>query len=88
MEESFLPEEILATPIVADAIPQNKNIINSNSGTQAKPLWKVEMEMIKASMIETQGNVVKASKILEIGQASLYRKLKTYGINKADFTVI
>lgn len=87
VEESFLPEEILATPIVADAIPQEKTISDTGAAIQAKPLWKAEMEMINAAMVEAQGNVVKASKILEIGQASLYRKLKTYGINKADFTV-
>lgn len=88
VEESFLPEEILATPIVADAITQEKTIRDTGVSLQAKPLWKAEMEMINAAMVETRGNVVKASKILEIGQASLYRKLKTYGINKADFTVV
>jgi two-component system, repressor protein LuxO len=86
VEESFLPEEILATPIVADAIPQTQSHTDNFSAAQAKPLWKVEMEMIKVAMVEAAGNVVNASKILEIGQASLYRKLKTYGINKADFS--
>lgn len=86
VEESFLPEEILATPILADAIPEEKSKTSTNTILQAKPLWKAEVEMIHAAMTEAKGNVVKASKILEIGQASLYRKLKTYGINKADFT--
>lgn len=86
VEESFLPEEILATPIVADAISQGQNHDTSFSDVQAKPLWKAEMEMINAAMVEASGNVVKASKILQIGQASLYRKLKTYGINRADFS--
>ena len=88
VEESFLPEEILHTPIVADAIPQHQNLTEKFSGSQAKPLWKAEVEMINAAMVEAGGNVVNASKILEIGQASLYRKLKTYGINKADFTTV
>lgn len=86
VEESFLPEEVLATPIVADAISQAHNHTDNFTSVQAKPLWKGEMEMINVAMVETSGNVVNASKILEIGQASLYRKLKTYGINKADFS--
>jgi len=86
VEESFLPEEILASPIVVDAVPQPHKLLEKIPETHAKPLWKAEIEMINAAMLEARGNVVKASKILEIGQASLYRKLKTYNINKADFT--
>ena len=86
VEESFLPDEILTTPMLADALPQEKASGDIGSPEiQAKPLWQAEVEMINAAMAEAAGNVVRASKILEIGQASLYRKLKTYGINKADF---
>jgi len=86
VEESFLPEEILSTPLVAvpdtaDKLPEKQ----INSELHAQPLWQAEIAMINAALLETKGNVIKASKILEIGQASLYRKLKTYGINKANF---
>ncbi|MCK5845727.1 MAG: hypothetical protein KAG97_13525, partial [Victivallales bacterium] len=51
----------------------------------ARPLTLVEADMIKQALKETGGNVVKASSILQIGQASLYRKLKTYDIKRSDF---
>ncbi len=86
VEESFLPEEIMAAPILQDMLPQHSSgVDNGNSSCRAKPLWKVELEMIKAALQETRGNVVQASKILEIGQASLYRKLKTFDIKKSEF---
>ncbi len=82
----LIPEIPYDLGIVADAIPQTQSHTDDFSAVQAKPLWKVETEMIKVAMVEAAGNVVNASKILEIGQASLFRKLKTYGINKADFS--
>ncbi|MBN1863732.1 MAG: sigma-54-dependent Fis family transcriptional regulator [Victivallales bacterium] len=87
VEESFLPEEIMAAPVVHETLPQHFGGGDGDSSLpyRVKPLWKVEVEMIKAALQETRGNVVKASKILEIGQASLYRKLKTFGIKKSEF---
>jgi DNA-binding NtrC family response regulator len=85
VEESFLPDEILEVPVIDTAPEEHRFSDNSSSQRQAKPLWKAEFEIIKAALRETSGNVVKASKILEIGQASLYRKLKLYGIDRNDF---
>jgi transcriptional regulator of acetoin/glycerol metabolism len=60
---------------------------SENSKTpELKPIWQVEKEMIINSLIATKGNVQHASELLEIGQASLYRKLKKYSINRQDFT--
>ena len=85
VEESFLPDEILNSPVMdyvtsPDYLGRDKKRL-----VRAKPIWKVEIEMIKVAMSETDGDVIAASKILEIGQASLYRKLKTYGIERSSF---
>ena len=84
--EQFLPEEVIKAPL----IPMQRNKSQATSKTHlfksaAKPLWEMEVEMIKQALAETGGNVIKASKILEIGQASLYRKLKTYNISRSDY---
>ena len=83
--EQFLPEEIINAPLLPVSSSGSENRRDASSGN-AKPLWQVELEMIKQALSETSGNVAKASSILEIGQASLYRKLKTYNINRADYT--
>lgn len=86
VEESFLPEEILSSPVI-DYFSSSEHLkIERKKAVKAKPMWKVEIEMIKTALLESEGDVVAASKILEIGQASLYRKLKVYGI-KRDFFV-
>ena len=85
VEESFLPSEILATPLdVAPII--NLSPDNNSKVTELKPIWQVEKEMIIKTLIATKGHVQHASELLEIGQASLYRKLKKYSINRQDFT--
>jgi two-component system repressor protein LuxO len=87
VEESFLPEEILSLP--ADIIaPVEKPVIQNQATKQVKAIWKMEKEMIINALIATDGNVTKSSKMLEIGQASLYRKLKKYSINRYEFIQI
>ena len=87
VEKQFLPEEVLSAPIVP-VHTDNYNTPPPPDPTlgNAKPLWQVESDMIKQALRETGGNVVKASSILQIGQASLYRKLKTYDIKRSDYT--
>lgn len=45
------------------------------------PLEKVEEKSIIAAIEKCNGNVMLASKLLKIGRATLYRKIKKYGIN-------
>lgn len=85
VEESFLPDEILNSPVMDYITSPDHLRIDKKRLLHAKPIWKVEIEMIKAAMSETEGDVIAASKILEIGQASLYRKLKIYGIERSSF---
>jgi len=85
VEESFLPEEILSIP--ADLQPRmEQKIKQAPPLKEIKPIWKLEKEMIINALIATKGNVIKASAMLEIGQASLYRKLKKYSINRYEFS--
>lgn len=44
------------------------------------PLWKIERDAILQALHVTDGNVPEAAKRLEIGQATIYRKLKKYGL--------
>jgi len=83
--EKFLPEEIINAPLIQVQLHKSSDKNSSGGYGSAKPLWQVEMEMIKQALAETSGNVTQASKLLEIGQASLYRKLKTYNINRSDY---
>ena len=84
VEESFLPTEILATPLDISPIATITEDNNPKT-TELKPIWQVEKEMIINTLIATNGHVQHASELLEIGQASLYRKLKKYSINRQDF---
>ena len=85
--EQFLPDEILNAPLVS----MPADIENASGNLQAdgihtvRPLWQMEMEAIKQALSVTSGNVVEASSLLKIGQASLYRKLKKYHITRSDY---
>ena len=85
--EPFLPEEIINAPLIQVPMSTSRSHIEMNSmnPSSAKPIWEMELEMIKQALVETSGNVIKASSILEIGQASLYRKLKRYNINRSNY---
>ena len=49
-----------------------------------KSLNEIQMETIKKTLFKTKGNVSKVSKILCIGRATLYRKIKEYKIDLMD----
>ncbi|NOY75251.1 MAG: sigma-54-dependent Fis family transcriptional regulator [Kiritimatiellaeota bacterium] len=85
VEKQFLPEEIMNTPILPARSPEASSVSPDPLLGNARPLWQVESDMIKQALRETKGNVVKASSILQIGQASLYRKLKAYDIKRSDY---
>lgn len=44
------------------------------------PLWKIEKETIIRALQNLNGNISRASKMLEISRASLYRKIKKYNL--------
>ncbi|MDE0119929.1 MAG: hypothetical protein OXM55_07995 [Bdellovibrionales bacterium] len=46
---------------------------------------EIKLEAIKASLLRARGNVSKAAKILSIGRATLYRKIKDLHLNPESF---
>ena len=49
------------------------------------PLAKVEELAIKGALKATGGNISRAAKVLGIGRATLYRKMRKYGIDYKRF---
>jgi len=65
-----LPEELRGAP--AAGAGRGKRAV--------RPLEAVEREHVLAALEATAGNKVEAAALLEIGLATLYRKLKAYGV--------
>ena len=85
VEDHFLPPEIRSVSVIPLATSGGGAAPRAVARDAVKPIWRMEAEMIQQALTATGGNAVEASKLLEIGQASLYRKLKKYGINRADY---
>ena len=49
-----------------------------------KPLGEVQMDTIRQALYSMNGNVSRVSKALNIGRATLYRKIKDHDIDLAD----
>lgn len=52
----------------------------ANGGHRARTMSEIEAEAIRAAIEGNNGNLVRAARELRIGRATLYRKLKKYGI--------
>lgn len=60
----------------------SKQIINLPVGKKAiSSLDELESETIKRVVQNTNGNMMKAARILKIARATLYRKMEKYGLN-------
>jgi DNA-binding NtrC family response regulator len=55
-------------------------VIHFGNGQKILPLDQVEKFAIEAAVAKCAGNVPEAAKQLKIGQATLYRKIKQYGL--------
>jgi len=55
-------------------------------GPEIVPLEKLERTAIERALRTTGGHVAKAAKLLGLGRATLYRRLTTYGMEKAAVT--
>lgn len=64
-------EEVSLPKIIS--LPSGKRPISS--------LDEVEAEMIRSTVESVKGNAAQAAKALQIGRATLYRKLDKYGLN-------
>ncbi len=49
-----------------------------------KPLGEVQMDTIRQALYSMNGNVSRVSKALNIGRATLYRKIKDHDIDLSD----
>jgi len=45
-----------------------------------RPMWELERDAISKALNESRGRVEVAAKALQIGRATLYRKMKKYKI--------
>jgi transcriptional regulator of acetoin/glycerol metabolism len=45
-----------------------------------RPMWEMEREAIRKALTDSKGKVEIAAKALQIGRATLYRKIKKYNI--------
>ncbi|MFI5212242.1 MAG: sigma-54-dependent transcriptional regulator [Ignavibacteria bacterium] len=66
--------------LTADLLPVD--VINSQPGASSKSLNEIEKGHILKILAENEGNKTQTAKALGIGTATLYRKLKEYGIEK------
>jgi DNA-binding NtrC family response regulator len=77
--------------ILAEQLPAEFLILPSSSETQIadepviadglKPMARMEKQAIQDALDSCEGNVVQAAQVLGIGQATIYRKIKRYGIS-------
>jgi two-component system, NtrC family, response regulator HydG len=79
VELEDLPEELRGPPRASLAV----------TGAATRPLAQVEREYIIAALELHGGNQTRTAQVLEIGVATLYRKLKSYGlINRPRTTLL
>ncbi|CAH2214986.1 sigma-54-dependent Fis family transcriptional regulator [Tepidibacter aestuarii] len=66
---------------IQEDIDDNKCFISdSKDDLEIKPLKQMEKELITKALKHCNGNVIKASKLINIGKSSMYRKIKEYNI--------
>ena len=54
---------------------------SGSAALAGRSLREVERELIEANLALAEGNREKAARILGIGERTLYRKIKSYGLN-------
>jgi DNA-binding NtrC family response regulator len=79
LEEEQLPLHIL-TWRPAHPYPDHAICDGADHLHVARPIDQVEKKTILDALAQTEGNAVSAASLLGIGQATMYRKIKRYGI--------
>ncbi len=67
-------------PLLPPSANQENASLPASSDHRPRPMSEIEAEAIRASIDSNSGNLVRAARELRIGRATLYRKLKKYGI--------
>lgn len=76
----YLSGNYMASTNYVEESIDDSNLDSNDSSV--KPLRIIEKENIEKAMSRCKGNIVAAAKMLNIGRATLYRKIKKYGILK------
>ena len=71
------PIDVKPTPIDND----NNVLDKSASFGVQKTMDELKKEAIKTALLKSRGNASKAAEVLQIGRATLYRKIKDLGFN-------
>ena len=89
LEKSMLPEPIRQVEVLVD-IPVPATI-HETSGIQLSkpskilPISEYERKAIEHALLLTQGNIGEAAEGLQMSQATLYRKIREFGLNIKEF---
>ncbi|MGD8396298.1 MAG: helix-turn-helix domain-containing protein, partial [Candidatus Eiseniibacteriota bacterium] len=80
LELSDLPADLQSrpTPPLGTMLPPMPQPVVQQH--QPRTMQEIEAEAIRAAIEHNNGNLVRAARELRIGRATLYRKLKKYGI--------
>jgi DNA-binding NtrC family response regulator len=70
-----------AAAIEAPGAPPPPNVVTIPPGTA---MSDIERMVIEAALRETRGNRRKAAEMLQIGERTMYRKLKEYGLDREE----
>jgi DNA-binding NtrC family response regulator len=62
--------------------------VPSAGGPAVVPLQQLEKQAIQHALTHTKGDRTLASQLLGIGRTTLYRKLKEYGLETVDGTLV
>ncbi len=62
-------------------LPFTRNYRKFNKNRNVLPMNEVEAQAIRNAILEYKGNLTEAAKVLGIGRATLYRKIKQYNID-------
>ena len=52
-----------------------------NAGNSLQTMNEIKVEAIRMALLRARGNASKAAEMLQIGRATLYRKIKEFGVN-------
>jgi two-component system, NtrC family, response regulator HydG len=76
----LLPPEFLCGVPAAATEPVDEWGVATDGSPELRPIARLEKEAILDALDRAEGNVVQAADFLGMGQATIYRKIKRYGI--------
>lgn len=66
----------------ANTVKNNLSIVQlPNVNYPLQTMNEIKVEAIRTALLKSRGNASKAAEMLKIGRATLYRKIKEFGVN-------